>query len=200
MKLALAVSLLLLPFAYAFEYLVSVGKDETTGHSGIGFDPSVIYVQGVGDVIVFRFNNGTHSVVESTYENPCTSKGGYDSGVETLPPSTPVDSAESPRRTVRLNGTDPLWFYDQASGQCQRGAVFAVNPPKDKSPAQFKQNAASDPGTSRPSASATPSGSRTASSPIVATPSHPTKNSAEKIVAFGLTALVGLIVPCTMYL
>lgn len=69
----------------------------------MGFDPSVIN-PAVGDTIVFEFRSGSHSVVreyrhghmssrlkyrctaepESSFENPCTPSGGFDTGVQTV--------------------------------------------------------------------------------------------------------------------
>lgn len=70
----------------------------------MGFDPSVIFPDA-GDVVVFQFRSGLHSVLreyefrqhdsgqaklhhhalESTFTNPCTDMtGGYDSGVITV--------------------------------------------------------------------------------------------------------------------
>jgi hypothetical protein len=70
-----------LPLVLAYDFTVGVGKDETTGcgfiqvsssielnifcrhrKKGLGFDPSVINPVA-GDVVVFEFRSGSHSVV-----------------------------------------------------------------------------------------------------------------------------------------
>jgi hypothetical protein len=78
-------ALLLGPFyVLAAEYVVGVGKDETTGYAltpiqtvhhrnhlifskkGIGFDPSVIHPLA-GDVVSFEFRSGDHSAVRECW-------------------------------------------------------------------------------------------------------------------------------------
>lgn len=86
---SIALVALLLSSAFAAEYLVGVGKDETTGcvqslspfervvdveagyrKKGIGFDPSVIHPVA-GDVVAFEFRSGAHSAVRmSLYSVP----------------------------------------------------------------------------------------------------------------------------------
>ncbi|CAA7265961.1 unnamed protein product [Cyclocybe aegerita] len=135
---------LLLPSAFAAEYLVGVGKDETTGRKGMGFDPSVIH-PAAGDVIAFEFRSGQHSVVQSTFENPCTGNGGFNTGVFTVDDSIPVDAPGLPTVRLTVNDTNPIWFFDEAGGLCKQGAVLAVNPTLELSAAAFKVNAANAP-------------------------------------------------------
>ncbi|KAG5643114.1 hypothetical protein DXG03_001540 [Asterophora parasitica] len=151
----LAVLSALLPFAFlphvlGIEYLVGVGKDETTGKKGLGFDPSVIHPQ-VGDIIVWEFRSGQHSVVQSSFENPCTSNGGINTGVHTVSDDLTVDAPGLPKYEVAVNSTDPLWFFDEAGGLCNQGAVLAVNPTGTETAAAFKENAAKKPASSPPS-------------------------------------------------
>lgn len=75
------IATLFFPLVFAAEYLVGVGKDETTGYvrsvdpfsqeqfshecfrkKGLGYDPSVIHPT-IGDTIVFEFRSGVHSSV-----------------------------------------------------------------------------------------------------------------------------------------
>ncbi|THV02663.1 hypothetical protein K435DRAFT_339963 [Dendrothele bispora CBS 962.96] len=166
-------SLLLLPLGVssvsAAVFTVGVGKDENTGHKGIGFDPSVIYPVA-GDEIVFEFRSGQHSVVQSSYEKPCTPKDdGFDTGVQTVPDSTPVDANGLPTVTLSVSDTQPMWFFDQAAGTCQQGGVLAVNPAGTQTPAGFKENAAnqleSETVVSTDSSSSSNSGSSSSTSP-----------------------------------
>ncbi|KAF9264542.1 hypothetical protein L218DRAFT_847841, partial [Marasmius fiardii PR-910] len=121
-------------------FTVGVGKDETTGRKGVGFDPSVI-VPTKGDEIHFEFRSGTH---KSTFDQPCTPKvGGFNSGVITVADNLDVDAPGLPVVSLAVNDSQSLWFFDQAGGTCNQGGVFAVNPSHggSQSAAAFKENA-----------------------------------------------------------
>ncbi|RDB19691.1 hypothetical protein Hypma_013350 [Hypsizygus marmoreus] len=173
------VSLTLLPLVFGAEYLVGVGKDETTGKKGLGFDPSVIHPQA-GDTIAWEFRSGQHSVVQSTFENPCTGNGGINTGVQTVSDSLSVDAPGLPIIRVTVNNTDPLWFFDEAGGLCSKGAVLAVNPSSTQTAAAFKENAAKAPATSPPSTTQGDSSSSIASETSPA-PSTTPSNAAQQI-------------------
>ncbi|CAE6510052.1 unnamed protein product [Rhizoctonia solani] len=146
-----AAFLLAVPAVLAFDYTVGVGKDETTGKVGMGFDPSSVRPQA-GDRIIFEFRAGSHSAVESTFTNPCIPKtDGFNSGVVTVPDGTPVDASGLPTAEYIVKDTNPVWFFDQAGGLCTKGAVFSINPELTnggQTAGQFRANAeASDPST-----------------------------------------------------
>ncbi|KAJ7041168.1 hypothetical protein C8F04DRAFT_1230527 [Mycena alexandri] len=163
---------LFLPFVLAADFTVGVGKDENTGKKGLGFDPSSIN-PAVGDFIVFEFRSGSHSAVQSTFDAPCTPNGGFNSGVQTVNDSLAVDAPDLPTVRLLVNDTQPLWFFDQAGGLCNKGAVLSANPSTSQTDAAFKANAANavvpsgTPSSSVNSATsagtATPSGSGPAS-------------------------------------
>ncbi|KAG7087623.1 hypothetical protein E1B28_013571 [Marasmius oreades] len=123
-------------------FTVGVGKDETTGQKGVGFDPSVI-VPSKSDQIVFEFRSGSHSVVQSTFEQPCTPKeGGFNTGVKSVADNLDVDAPGLPTTTLAVTDSQPLWFFDQAGGTCNQGGVLAVNPTVgSQTAAAFKENA-----------------------------------------------------------
>ncbi|KAJ3523956.1 hypothetical protein NMY22_g11209 [Coprinellus aureogranulatus] len=148
----------ILPMAFSYEYRVGVGKDETTGRKGIGFDPSVIHPQA-GDHIVFEFRSGVHSAVQSSFDNPCVGNGGFNSGVFTVSDDLAVDAPGLPTAQILINGTEPLWFFDEAGGLCHQGAVLAVNPTSEQTEVVFKENAAQPP---KPASSTSSSSSPTA--------------------------------------
>ncbi|PBK67095.1 hypothetical protein ARMSODRAFT_1021055 [Armillaria solidipes] len=129
-----------IPLVSAVNITVSVGKDETTGKKGLGFAPSYIY-PNIGDLILFEFESGAHSVVESSFATPCTPNGRFDSRVQTVPDSTDVGAPGLPTVDYYVNSTDTLWFSDQAGNNCKQGAVFIVNPTAAQTAAQFKANA-----------------------------------------------------------
>ncbi|KAK7027613.1 putative SH3 domain protein [Favolaschia claudopus] len=141
-------SALFLPLVLATDYTVGVGKDENTGKKGLGFDPSSIHPIA-GDVIVWEFRSGSHSAVQSTFDNPCTPKeGGFNSGVQTVDDNLEVDAPGLPTVRLLVNDTEPLWFFDQAGGLCNQGAVISVNPSASQTDAVFKANAAKAPASS----------------------------------------------------
>ncbi|KAJ7576983.1 hypothetical protein C8J56DRAFT_972054 [Mycena floridula] len=197
MKSFAPVLLLTSTLVSASVFTVGVGKDETTGKLGIGFDPSVI-VPHAGDTVTFVFQSGEHSVVQSSFEHPCTPSGNFDSGVQTVSSSTLVDASGLPEVTLTINDTQPLWFFDQAGGDCAKGGVLAMNPTADQTSAAFKDNAAKDTTSSTPtSASASGSVSQTLTSSTSTTESASTISNAasntavDKLWSFGiLLALV----------
>ncbi|KAJ7079772.1 hypothetical protein B0H15DRAFT_857995 [Mycena belliarum] len=187
---------LFLPFVLAADFTVGVGKDETTGKKGLGFDPSSIN-PAVGDFIVFEFRSGSHSAVQSTFDNPCTGNGGYNSGVQTVDDSLSVDAPNLPSVRLQVNDTNPLWFFDEAGGLCTKGAVLSVNPSTTQTAAAFKANAASAVIASKTSSSTSPSGSASGSAAGSGTPAPAQSappNGAERLVtsAYGLAFSLAL--------
>jgi hypothetical protein len=124
----------------------------------MGFDPSVI-VPSNGDTIVFEFRSGDHSVVQSSFDNPCTGiEGGFNTGVKTVDDSLSVDAPGLPQVRFPVNDSKPLWFFDEAGGLCNKGAVLAVNPTGEQTAAGFVANALKAPASTP---SSTPSGDST---------------------------------------
>ncbi|QRV86024.1 SH3 domain-containing protein [Ceratobasidium sp. AG-Ba] len=192
----LAALLLLIPAALAFDYTIGVGKDETTGKVGMGFDPSSVRPQP-GDRIVFEYRAGSHSAVQSTFKDPCIPMaGGYNSGVQTVADGTPVDASGLPTTVYIVQDTNPVWFFDQAGGLCTKGAVFSINPELTgtQTAGQFRANAeASDPSTASvaptsasSSGTATEAASTTGAAP--STSSSPNAASSDRLTAFSMGA------------
>ncbi|KAF7345088.1 putative SH3 domain protein [Mycena venus] len=207
----LHLSALFLPFVLgSSDFTVGVGKDENTGKKGLGFDPSSI-VPAIGDFIVFEFRSGSHSAVQSTFENPCTPKdGGFNSGVQTVDDSLAVDAPGLPTVRLLVNDTQPIWFFDQAGGLCNKGAVLSVNPSATQTDAAFKANAAnavesnttSSAPSSGPSGSASGSPSDSASRSASATGPDASQtgkpSGAERLIAGGAYGVVLLAVLCAL--
>ncbi|KAF2847033.1 hypothetical protein T440DRAFT_404397, partial [Plenodomus tracheiphilus IPT5] len=90
----------------------------------------------VGDTLEFRFYPLNHSVVRAEYLMPCVpyeisgpGKTGFFTGFH--PVSTVLDDA--PSYSVRVNDTNPIFFYCSAPGSCiNYGMVGAVNPSEDQ--------------------------------------------------------------------
>ncbi|KAK9470756.1 Cupredoxin [Dipodascopsis tothii] len=100
------------------------------GESGYAYVPSSITAK-VGDYVEFSFYYGTHSIAQSDYSSPCqpledtNNTLGLYSGLVT-PDS---DSGYAPTYTIRINNTDPIWFYCAEAYHCQSGMTGVINPP-----------------------------------------------------------------------
>jgi plastocyanin len=101
-------------------------KQEAQG--GHTFIPDVTQAE-VGDFVEFQFYPTNHSVVRAAYKFPCipfekieTDKVGFFSGFH------PVDAIldKPPTWTVRVNDTDPMFFYCSAPGSCINYAMVGV--------------------------------------------------------------------------
>ncbi|KAF8518432.1 hypothetical protein BU17DRAFT_91050 [Hysterangium stoloniferum] len=106
---------------------INVGANATNG-TGV-FDPQRVDAFS-GDVVVFRFINGTNSVVQSDFASPCipisqtnSSINGFNSGLR--PPT-----AISTELSVTIDGSNnatAMWFFDSVNGTCGAGAVGVIN-------------------------------------------------------------------------
>ncbi|RXW14393.1 hypothetical protein EST38_g11465 [Candolleomyces aberdarensis] len=180
-----------LPFAMAYEYRVGVGKDETTGRKGMGFDPSVIH-PSAGDTIAFEFRSGVHSAVQSSFDNPCVGNGGFNSGVHTVSDDLAVDAPGLPIVRVTVNDTEPLWFFDEAGGLCHQGAVLAVNPTAAQTATIFKENAALPPKPAS-SSSSPPSTTSTSTSTANDSATRPDSSASGLAVSGWLATAAGVV-------
>jgi hypothetical protein len=71
--------------------------------AGDTFSPNTINAHS-GDSVVFQFQNGNHSVTESTFDTPCEPlAGGADSGF--MP--NPSSQVPFPSYTLQVNTTAP---------------------------------------------------------------------------------------------
>ncbi|KAN0095636.1 hypothetical protein V8E51_016347 [Hyaloscypha variabilis] len=82
----------------------------------------------IGEVIEFSFNPANHSVVQSSFGDPChpLSTGGFSSGfvpTEVAPSGALFD--------IVVNDTKPIWFYcaQTKKTHCQAGMVGSINAP-----------------------------------------------------------------------
>ncbi|GAA5829049.1 hypothetical protein JCM3766R1_003916 [Sporobolomyces carnicolor] len=132
--------------AYGFVYTVGVGKDQTTGQPGVGFDPSrvasgltlrvvtaqldstVVTDLTIENEVQFRFLQGNHRVVQSDFDSPCASNGGFDSGEKQVASGTAEENG--PVETFNIaNNSGVYYFSDIGNGgnECYLGAVFCLN-------------------------------------------------------------------------
>ncbi|GME60994.1 Cyclin-like protein [Neofusicoccum parvum] len=108
------------------------------------FEPDVTQAL-VGDIIKFQFYPTNHSVVRAEYGYPCipyemtgTGKTGFTAGFH------PVDAIldDPPSFNIRVNDTDPIFFYCSAPGSCiNYEMVGVINPNKSTSLETQKQKA-----------------------------------------------------------
>lgn len=81
----------------------------------------------LGDRIRFSFSEGNHTVTESTFTNPCSAGGIFDTNFfhasDHLQGSNDV--------TIVVDTTNPRWFFCRQTvptPHCWSGMVFAINP------------------------------------------------------------------------
>jgi plastocyanin len=91
------------------------------GESGLTFDPDTLTVSPGGKV-EFHFYPGNHSVVQTSFANPCRplSETSFFSGF--VPDKSTIF-------TLMINDTNPIWYYCGQVGHCQAGMVGVINPP-----------------------------------------------------------------------
>ncbi|KAB5581275.1 hypothetical protein GE09DRAFT_937114, partial [Coniochaeta sp. 2T2.1] len=102
------------------------------GAEGFKFTPNEIRNASVGDILEFRLYPGNHTVARSDFGSPCLpyeytglNRQGFFSGY--IGPQ--VISNDLPRLRVRVNDTDPIFFYYTAPGSCfQQHMIGVVNP------------------------------------------------------------------------
>ncbi|KAE8445896.1 hypothetical protein EG329_012675 [Mollisiaceae sp. DMI_Dod_QoI] len=111
--------------APATTHTVSVGAD------GLNFSPHETYAD-VGDIIEYRFYPQNHSVARAGFGNqPCipyedTGIGlvGFWSGFQPVA----LVLSNPPIFRVRVNDTDPIFYYCSAPGACFEGMIGVINP------------------------------------------------------------------------
>jgi plastocyanin len=105
------------------------------------FDPPQLSAQQ-GDTVTFEFQQKNHSLVQSTFDAPCSPK---DGGFKTE--FFPVADGETnfPTWSLTVNDTNPVWLYcrQKTPNHCGLGMVFAINSVEtsDKSLSAFQQAA-----------------------------------------------------------
>jgi hypothetical protein len=91
-------------------------------------------------VVEFAFNPKNHSVVQSSFADPChpLAAGGFSSGFIPTMAKAPLSGATF---DIVVNDTKPIWLYcaQTTGGHCQAGMVASINAPTtgDKTLAAF---------------------------------------------------------------
>ncbi|KAH6867594.1 hypothetical protein B0T10DRAFT_553962 [Thelonectria olida] len=105
------------------------------GAAGHKFTPNDIKAD-VGDIIEYRFYPDAHWVIRGDFEQPCIpyeyvglNKNGFSSGRQPVKAITD----DAPRFRVRVNNTDPIFYYCGAPGSCVKYHMMGVvNPSKNE--------------------------------------------------------------------
>ncbi|KAH8172023.1 extracellular serine-rich protein [Sarocladium implicatum] len=113
------------------------------GASGHKFTPPETTAK-IGDILEFRFYPVEHWVIRGDFDYPCvpyeyvgTDRRGFSSGEQSV---QAITDDVRPRYRVRVNDTDPIWFYCGAPGSCVRFQMMGVvNAPSNASIEDWQQ-------------------------------------------------------------
>ncbi|KAI4942630.1 hypothetical protein J4E91_010025 [Alternaria rosae] len=104
-------------------------------NGSLTFSPSNVKAQP-GDLVQFQFHPKNHSVVQSTFDNPCTPiqnimSNKTDAFFSGFMPTNASLTATSQvlTYTIRVADAKPVWFYCSQGKHCQAGMVGAINAP-----------------------------------------------------------------------
>ncbi|KAL7910917.1 Cupredoxin [Trichoderma velutinum] len=116
--------------------VVTVGKD-----GSLSYSPDQI-TAAVGSQVEFQFYGPTHSVVESSFDDPCIALSGGNGFFAGM--TTNGNGPNPTSFTITINDTKPIWFNCGFPGHCQAGMVGVINVSSNKSETLdiFKSNAA----------------------------------------------------------
>ncbi|KAF2261751.1 hypothetical protein CC78DRAFT_427132, partial [Lojkania enalia] len=114
------------------------------------FQPDFV-MAAKGDLVQFQFNMKNHSIVQSTFDQPCVpitnvmpnKTDAFFSGfMPTNRTFGQTSKAGLLTYTIRVtDDTKPIWFYCSQGMHCQSGMVGAINPPSsgNRTLAAYKQ-------------------------------------------------------------
>lgn len=90
------------------------------------FDPPFVEA-AIGEFVKFHFGRGNHTVTESTFMSPCSSRGAFDTNFF----NSAADRRDNNEVTLMIDSDNPRWFHCRqriGASHCERGMVFAINP------------------------------------------------------------------------
>lgn len=112
---------LLATVAQGKEWIVAVGKG-----GQLKFDPEVIPDAKHGDTVTYQFYAKNHSVVASTFGEPCKPLE-KDLIFSAFVPTDSPDVPSTTSFTITIKDNKPLWFYCAQGNHCQQGMVQSIN-------------------------------------------------------------------------
>jgi plastocyanin len=137
-----------------------ISSSPTTTHTvsvdlgGLRFDPDNMVAE-IGDVIEFRFSARNHSVIQSSFEQPCAPMAdgsGFRSGSN----FATTENEQPDAFQVVVQDKAPIWFYcgQPVGNHCQSGMVGVINQNTESSNtlAQYRTLAATSPHNVAPEA------------------------------------------------
>lgn len=122
----------------------AITRTVAVARGGHTFEPDVTQAE-VGDYVEFEFYPKNHSVVRAPYKHPCipferleTDKVGFFSGF------FPLDAIldDPPKWRIRINDTDPIFYYCSAPGSCITYAMIGVINPNATTSLEVQRNEA----------------------------------------------------------
>ncbi|KAI1079097.1 hypothetical protein F5B20DRAFT_544942 [Whalleya microplaca] len=125
-------------------------------HIDVGFDGDLVFnpnkvTEPVGTVVEFGYNPANHSIVQSSFDQPCQP---LESGGFASPFFATQQTPSGVTFEVAVTDDKPIWFYcaQTAKSHCQAGMVGSVNAPTegDKTFQAFKDLAAKAPPSTIP--------------------------------------------------
>ncbi|KZT72268.1 hypothetical protein DAEQUDRAFT_722926 [Daedalea quercina L-15889] len=179
------------------QWNITVGGNTTTNGSLV-FQPEEVTAR-IGDTVYFNFTQGNHSVMQSTFSEPCVwidnteAYNGFTSGFRDAGNGTAISGYSLP-----ITSNDTIWFFDWNT--CAIGGVGGINVNESSTAtlAGFVRNAKRLNGTttsSSASSSATASSgsSGTSTGSGASSQSSTASSGAERTVVAGGVAVIPLI-------
>ncbi|KAF7298824.1 hypothetical protein MIND_00830000 [Mycena indigotica] len=121
----LAAAASLVSVASAANIVVKVGDQQA-----LTFTPNSV-TAAEGDTISFQFLSKNHSVVQSTFADPCTRQATPIEGISSGFQPVAADAKAIPEWSFTVNNASAaLWFFCSQTNpvsHCNKGMVFAVN-------------------------------------------------------------------------
>lgn len=94
-------------------------------NGGITYTPNTI-TANIGDAVEFLFYTQTHSVNQATFDMPCQPANGTGFASGAITTSSGLNAQVF---TIKINDTNPIWFYCGFPGHCQAGMTGVINAP-----------------------------------------------------------------------
>jgi plastocyanin len=92
------------------------------------FSPNNIKV-AVGEMVQFQFAPKNHSVVQSTFDQPCqpVNQNSNVTGIFSGYMPVAANATSIPTFTILVNDTKPMWLYCSQATHCEDGMVMVIN-------------------------------------------------------------------------
>ncbi|KAH7327776.1 extracellular serine-rich protein [Stachybotrys elegans] len=109
-------------------HLTGVTHSVVAGLGGLRFDPDNVVAQ-VGDVVEWHFLPRNHSVVQSSFAEPCQPLADGSSIFSGFNFFTPEGQADDVFQIVVEDASRPIWYYcsQTVGNHCQSGMVGVIN-------------------------------------------------------------------------